>query len=139
MHEPQTKVSGRKLVPPPQPHGIYEVKGLFGALVTLQAAKLVNYPMYFEPNFEGTLWDWFHWIDDPNEQPSRKLKFAVKMELCCDTLKQVQPFGDASGIVLGQKVKLPLLYIDEGRITEIELSYDVTDVHGPYIQLKGTV
>lgn len=139
VHEPQTKVSGRKLVPPPQPVGIYEVRGLFGALVTLQAAKLVNYPMYFEPGYEGTLWDWFHWIDDPTLNKQWHRKFSLKMDLCRDALNRVQPFGDASAIILGQKIKLPLQRINEGRITEIEVSYDTTGDTGPYIELKGIV
>lgn len=139
VHEPQTKVSGRKLVPPPQPHGAYEVRGLFGSLVTLQAAQLVNYPMYFEPGYRDTLWDWFHWIDDPNENPKRHLKFTARLELCDDILARVKPFNDAAGIIVGQKIKLPLNYINEGRITEVEISYDITADTGPYVQLKGIV
>lgn len=138
-HEPETKVSGRKLVPPPQPFGAYEVRGLFGALVTFQEAMLVNYPMYFEPFYEGTLWDWFHWIDDANENPTMHQRFSLKLKLCCETMNKIKPYMDASSILLGQKVKLPLPYFNEGRITEIEVSYDVTTDVGPYIQLKGTV
>lgn len=139
VHEPQTKVSGRKLVPPPQPRGAYEVRGLFGSLVTLQAAQLVNYPMYFEPGYRDTLWDWFHWIDDPNDNPKRHLRFTARLELCDDILNRVKPFNEAAGIILGQKIKLPLNYINEGRITEVEISYDITDNIGPYVQLKGIV
>lgn len=138
-HQPQTKVSGRKLVPPAEPHGAYEVKGLFGALVTRQAAQLVNYPMYFEPGYDGSLWDWFHWIDDLNLNPRRYQRFKVKMDLCCDTLNNIQPFANGNNIILGQKIKLPLPYLNEGRVTEIEISYDPTEDTGPYIQLKGTV
>src|SRR5690606_22045049 len=139
IHEPQTKVLGRKSVPPPQQHGVYEVRGLFGSLVTLQAAQLVNYPMYFEPGFQGSLWDWFHWIDDPNENPKRHLRFTAKLELCNDILDTIGPFGHGARIILGQKVKLPLDYIHEGRITEIEINYDSSSAIGPYIQLRGIV
>lgn len=138
-HEPQTSVSGRKMVPGSQPQGIYEVLGIFGTLVTRQAAKLVNYPMYFEPGYKGNLWDWFHWIDDPTRNPKRHQRFTAKIKLCPDTLNAIRPFGHADGIVLGQKVKLPLPYIQDGRITEIEISYDVTNEYGPHIQLRGTV
>lgn len=140
VHEPQTKVSGRKLVPPVQPTGLYEVLGLFATMVARNPAQLVNYPMYFEPGYKDNLWDWFHWIDDINESPKRHLRFSAKMDLCCDTLQhKIKPFEDAASIVLGQKVKLPLAYINEGRITEIEISYDMTNDTGPYIQLKGIV
>lgn len=138
-HELETKIYGRKLVPPPQPVGIYEVRGLFGLLVTAQAAKLVNYPMYFEPGYENTLWDWFHFIDDPDFNPNRHMKFTAKMDLCCDTADRLSVYGLSDQSILGQKVKLPGGYPDEGRIKEIEISYDVSETIGPYIQLKGTV
>lgn len=139
QHEPHTKVLGRKLVPPPQPKGAYEVKGLFGALVTLQEAELVNYPMYFAPMYQGSMWDWFHWIDDPRNNPKQHKKFTIKMKLCCDTLDDVNPYNDASSIILGQKVKLPGNAPNEGRINEIEVSYSIGDNEEPYILLKGTV
>lgn len=139
QHVPHTKVLGRKLVPPPQPVGAYEVRGLFGALVTLRAAKLVNYPMYFAPGYQGSLWDWFHWIDDPRENPRQYKKFTIRMKLCCDILDEVKPFYDAGNIMLGQKVRLPGPAPNAGRVTEVEVSYDVSDNEEPYIQLKGTV
>lgn len=139
QHKPDTKVLGRKLVPPPQPVGVYEVKGIFGALVTRQAAKLVNYPMYFAPEYQGSMWDWFHWIDDPRGNPRQHKNFTVKMSLCCDTLDTVNPYNDAANIILGQKIKLPGPTPNEGRITEVEVSYNVSDNEEPYLVLKGFV
>lgn len=136
-HESYTKVSGENMVPGSKPLGMYTVRG--AGIITQKNAMLVNYPMYFEPGYKGTLWDWFHWIDDPKRSPKRHQKFSLKMELCKDLLERVKPFDDAANIILGQKVKLPLPFVNEGRITEIEISYDTSDKLGPYILLKGTV
>lgn len=109
-------------------------------------AMLVNYPMYFEPGYYDTLWDWFHWIDDPKLKPALNQNWTAKIDLCCEDLqaeangkRKLGVFNDAAGIALGEKVKLPFQYYPDGVITEIEVSYDPTDNLGQYIQLKGTV
>ena len=108
-HESYTKVSGENMVPGSKPLGMYTVRG--AGIITQKNALLVNYPMYFEPGYKGTLWDWFHWIDDPKRSPKRHQKFSLKMELCKDLLERVKPFDDAANIILGQKIKLPLPFV----------------------------
>lgn len=102
----------------------------------IKAALLVNYPMYFEAGFKDTMWDWFHWIDDPNINPQSKQEFTGKIELCCDVLQnKVKAFGDGSNSMLAQKVKLP--DNTDGVITEFTISYDTADQYGQYIEIKG--
>lgn len=107
---------------------------------------LVNYPMYFEPGYIDTLWDWFHWIDDPLKCPVLNQNWTAMIDLCCEDLQEdvngkrrLGVLNDASGIALSEKVKLPVPYYGEGTITEIEVSYDPGDEYGQYIKIKGTV
>jgi len=138
-HPQDTKVRGQGLTIPPFYPGYYTVTDFFGAREVKQPALLVNYPMYFEPGYYDTLWDWFHWIDDPKLKPVLNQNWTAKIDLCCEDLKKLEVFNDAAGINLGEKIKLPLQYYPDGTITEIEVSYDPTDTHGQFIQLKGTV
>lgn len=138
-HEPITKVLGSALTLSPNPPGIYYVANFFGAPVIQNPAELLNYPMYFEPFYYDTLWDWFHWIDDPLRNPVMNFNWRVKIKLCCDDLHTCQVLNDASGIVLGNKVKLPFQYYKDGKIREITVSYDTKDTYGQYIELSGTL
>ncbi len=137
-HPADTYVRGGGLTLPPFYPGYYTVTGIFGAFEIKRPALLVNYPMYFEPGYEDTMWDWFHWIDDPAKNPRIHMDFTAKIELCCEDLQKLKVFNDASNIALNEKVKLSLPYYSDGRITEIEVSYDNSNDEGPYIQLKGT-
>jgi hypothetical protein len=95
--------------------------------------------MYFEPGFEDTMWDWFHWIDDPLRTPSRNMNFTARFDLCCDVLEALGVFGDGTSVNLGHKILLPGKYYPEGRIKEIEVNYDTKNGTGQYIQVKGTL
>ncbi len=139
QHPDNTFVRGSGLTLPPTQPGYYLVTDFFGAREIKKPALLVNYPMYFEPGYENTLWDWFHWIDDPRKNPVMNMNWQARLELCCDDLKHLELFGDLTDIKLGQKVLLPLQYYNEGKVNEIEVSYDTSEDTGPYIQLKGTV
>lgn len=134
-HEPLTKVLGDNLTLRPNTEGVYTLGPLAGAVFTRSAARLVNYPMYFEPGYADTLWDWFHWIDDPLINPQLNREWSAKIELCCDALKRIKPFNNGKDIVLGQKVKLPNNL--DGKITEINISYKTNDVNGMFIEMKG--
>jgi len=136
-HPAFTDVKGAALTPSSSATGVYEARNYFGSLILHNAARLVNYPMYFEPHYKGTLWDWFHFIDDPRRNPQMNMSWNLKIELCCDDLKKLKVLGDASGIELLTKVKLPFQYYPEGLITEIEVSYDSSDEKGKYIMLRG--
>jgi len=141
-HPPKTTTAGSAINLGSFPYGYYTVNdwtGFTSKRIAKQPAKLVNYPMYFEPGYYDTLWDWFHWIDDPKLKPVLNQNWTAKIDLCCDDLKKLEVFNDAAGINLGEKIKLPLQYYPDGTITEIEVSYDPTETIGQYIQLKGTV
>lgn len=119
--------------------GQYIVKNRVGIGATIvRDAWLVNYPMYFEPGFKDTLWDWFHWIDDPYLNPALHQHVTARLELCCDTLKRIKPFNDGSNIILGQKMAVDSgKYYNEAVITEVTVSYDTSDQDGQYIELKA--
>lgn len=138
-HFPQTYVRGSKLSFGSYPIGTYKVQDYFGIDLASKPALLVNYPMYFEPHFKGTLWDWFHYIDDPERNPRLNKNWNVKIALCCEDLQLLQVFLDASNIRLGEKVKLPNVYNADGIITEITVSYNFSDNLGMYIEIKGIV
>lgn len=137
-HYPKTDVIGRGLTFPASPNGIYRVTDYFGLVLTERPALLVNYPMYFEPFYRDTLWYYFHWVDDPRHNPLINMDWDCKIALCCDDLKHIKCLGDASGIVLGQRVKTDVsAYFNNGVILEITVSYDPQDTYGPYIELRG--
>lgn len=136
-HAPKTKVRGSGLTLPPNQPGYYLVTDFFGAREYKQPALLVNYPMYFEPRYRGNMFDRFHWIDDPNRRGLPLRAFNVKLQLCCDVLKRLQVFGDASSIVLGEKLAMP--NGRDGEISEISASYDPTDRYGQWVELKGNI
>lgn len=138
-HEPETFVIGSTLSGGGSaPNGVYEARGLLGGFIYQQPASLINYPMYMEPGYYDTMWDLFHWIDDPRLNPVLNQDWNVKLEMCCDDLKKLKVFNDAGSIALGEKVKLPDKFYTDGRITEITVSYDPGDDMGQYIELKGT-
>ncbi len=138
-HYPKTDVIGKDLTFPASPNGIYRVTDLIGLVIAENPALLVNYPMYFEPWYLDTLWDWFHWIDDPRRNPKLNKDWRVKIRYCCEDAGRLGIKDDAAAIKLLQKIKLPLGYHQEGRLKEIELSFDPSDEYGQYIELRGDV
>jgi len=138
MHVPQTRVLSTKGTPGGIPAGVYKVQTFFGSLVAQNSARLLNYPMYYEPNFQGTLWDLFHFIDDPRINPKLNLNFDVKIELCCEYVQRLKLLGDGGDAELGAKVVLDLPFFPNGKITEIEMNTDPGDKLGPYLHIKGT-
>jgi hypothetical protein len=133
-HSPKTFVRGSGLTLPPNQPGYYLATDFFGAREIKRAALLVNYNMYMAVGYEDSMWDWFHWIDDPRRRNVLNRTATVKIEMCCDDLKRVQVFNDASTIVLGEKIALPL---GEGIITNIEVNYDGSQERGKYIEIKA--
>lgn len=149
---------------PPKPNPVYNpdqkqfdeinevnvnVKGFWGATVpgsnsyenqkdTVQA-RLVNYPMYFSSKFKDNLYDWFHWIDDPNIKPSMNMNWDCQIGLCCEDLKKLGVFDGANRLQLLERVKVPNGYYSDGILTEITVNYDSSDDYGKNIKLKGTV
>lgn len=136
-HYPDTTVIGEDLTLSATPNGIYRVTDYFGIVITENPAILCNWPMYFEPWYYDTLWDLFHWIDDPNKQPRINMNWSVKIRLCCEDLQKCGVFNDGSAVVLGQKVRLPYGMYPDATINEITVNYDTSDEYGMYIELKG--
>jgi hypothetical protein len=137
-HPPQTKVRGQGLTLPPFYPGYYTVTDFFGAREIKQPVLLPNFFMFFEPGYYDTMWDWFHWIDDPRYNPRMQYRWEAKMGLCCDDVKNLGVFAGGD-IALSKKVKLPLQYFTDGRISEIEVNYSTEPPLGAHIILKGTV
>lgn len=133
-YPPQTFVIGSNLTIPTSPKGYYYVSDYFGIQVAKQPAYLMNYPMYFEAGYLETLWDRFHWIDDPKRNPRHNLTWSCKVELCCDTLQQLEAFAQGA---TGRTVKLPLNFYPNGVIKEITVDYETSDL-GQHILLRGT-
>ncbi len=136
-HYPKTDVIGQNLTFPATPAGVYKVDDLIGNNVAQRPALLCNYPMFFEPYYKGTLWDYFHWIDDPRRNPKMNMDFSVKIRLCCKDLVICGVLNDASNIILGQKIKLPFGFYKDGVIKEISVNYEVTGIYGEYIEIRG--
>lgn len=140
VHNPETFVKGSGSNLGSFPPDYYTVRTALGiAVITQQPAQVMNYPMFFEPRFYDSLWDWFHWIDDPKRKGQIKQSWSLKIKLCCDDLKRLGLFGDVNFVALGEKIKLPLRYSQDGRLTEITVSYDPSDDLGQWIELKGVV
>ena len=138
-HLPETHVIGSAWTPGGVPTGIYRVADMPGGLVMHNAARLVNYPLYFEPGYLDTLWDWFHWIDDPVANPQMRLSWRVKIDLCCEYLTRLNIFNvKGGGVKLPVKVRLPIRFYPDGRLEEVDIVYDATNESGAHIELKGT-
>lgn len=132
VHPPKDKVQGNQS---PPSNGVYTVTKPGGNIT--KPAWLVNYPMYFDHRFEGTLWDWFHWIDDPAFNPGTNRTITARLELCADTIERLGVLNDSQDIILGQKIKTSDPLTPEATITSIEISYDTSDEDGMYIQIKA--
>ncbi|AZA74779.1 hypothetical protein [Chryseobacterium indoltheticum] len=101
--------------------------------------KLINYPLAFDANFTGNLYDRFHQIDDPRVNPPMNKNFELKIQLCTPELIRLGVFDGSSDIAIGRKVKLNAgQFYKEGTIEEIELSFDASDKLGRWIKIKGT-
>lgn len=140
LYEVETSVTGNKLTWGQEVEGNYQVKRTpFNSLAYERAALLVNYPMYFSARFQGNLFDWFHWIDDPNVNPKMNMQWSLKIDLCCEDIKKLGLMGGTSDVMLLQKVKIPNQYYSDGLLTEITISYDGESNEGRNIELKGTL
>lgn len=136
-HPYNTFVKGQNGVLGQFPQGYYTVRNFVSTLIYQRPALLVNFPMYMDAEFEGTMWDLFHFIDDPARYPALKQNWSVKIDNCCANAELLGIYGDASGIQLGQKIKLPRDFYPDGRIKEITLVNDPENEYGSHIEIKG--
>ncbi len=118
--------------------GTYFVTDFFGNTIYSAPARLCNYPMYFEPHFKGTLWDWFHWIDDPKKNPTMRMNWTANIQLCCEDIQICGLDEDGTGAQLLETVLLPIPYYNKGIIKQFKLSYDSTNQYGKLIEIQGT-
>lgn len=138
-HPTNNSVIGQALTSGSTPNGVYAVKDYFGSIVWNNAARLVNYPMYFNPGYQDTIYDWFWWIDDPRLNPRMGLKWTVWIDLCCEDLNRCGVLNDASGVIIGQKVKIPIAFFPDGKVEEVTVSYKSSEEIGKFIELTGTI
>lgn len=134
-HPPDTYVSGRGLTFGSQTPGLYQVRDIIGTKFYEMKARLINYPMYMGIGYQDTMWDWFHWVDDPNKRSVLLRTAKFKVEACCDLIERLGLFGDGTQTVLGEKVLLPSN--TQGTITGIRLIYDSSSERGQHIEITA--
>lgn len=138
-HPPEWFVRGSGLPIVNTPSGWYTVSDFFGIVKYQKPALLVNYPMYFAPGFYDGMWDWFHWLDDPTNNPALNMNWRLKIPLCCEDLNTLSVWNDGSDVQLTQLVKLDNAFFPDGKITEITVDYDPASDRGMAIEIKGIV
>jgi hypothetical protein len=123
------------------PDGVYQVRNIVGGVELSAAAILVNYPMYFEPHYKDTLWDRFHFIDDPRRYPRLNKQWNLKIPLCCEDIEKLKLVGTINEQMLLSSVLLDVPFYNVGIITKIVVSYEneEQDGIGQYIELSGIV
>lgn len=136
-----TNVIGYSLGFIPAVPGKYTIIDWFGINVSQNAAILVNYPLFFNPYYRDSMWDWFHWIDDPYRLPRLRKEWHLKIPLCDEDLNKLGLIGDGMNAKLLQSVLLDATFYNQGVITDINVGYDTGNElgTGQYIQLKGYV
>ena len=137
-HPPQTDVN-MKFPFSTSPDGVYEVKNILGGVELAAAAILVNYPMYFEPHYKQTLWDRFHFVDDPRRYPRLNKRWNLKIPLCCEDIEKLKLVGTINEQRLLASVLLDVPFYNVGIITKIVVNYDSESEIGQYIELSGIV
>lgn len=139
-HPPKTKIIGRFPVFGATP-GVYAVTSIVGTTHIPAPAILVNYPMYYEPHYLGSLWDVYHWINDPVRYPRLNKKWSVKIPLCCEDVERLRLTGNINGQRLLDTVLLDTPYYNLGVITKIRVVYEVGEDGGTgqYIEISGIV
>lgn len=139
IHHPNNYVRGSGMNPVPNNAGYYTISNFTGLMQIKQKIRLMNYHMFVAPGYNDTLWDWFHWIDDPNQNRNMNMEWRVRIEKCCDDMLRLGLVDGPTEIALGAKVFLPARFHDEGIITTISLNCDPNSEFGPNIEIKGTL
>lgn len=101
---------------------------------------LYNYPMFFDAQFKGNLYDRFFDIEDPRTGSLLNKTWDLQIRNCCDNLRRLGVDGNGSNVAIGRRVRLfKDGYYTEGIIESIEVNYDVTDRNGKFIRLRGKI
>jgi hypothetical protein len=138
IHPPNTSVN-MKFPDVAAPTGVYQVTNIFTGVEMSAAAILVNFPMYFEPHYKDTLFDWFHFCDDPRRYPKLNKKWMLKIPLCCDNIEILRLTNTINEQKLLNSVLLDTTYYNVGIVTSITASYKQDEEIGKFIQLRGIV
>lgn len=100
---------------------------------------LINYPMFFDAQYKGNLWD-FHQSEDPRINPAFNKEFELSIPLCCENLQRLNIFNDSGNINIERKVKIDAgEFYKDGIIKEIELNFDSRNNRGRHIKIKGRI
>ncbi|MEG0187959.1 MAG: hypothetical protein RR668_04790, partial [Algoriella sp.] len=100
---------------------------------------LINYPMYFDAQYKGNLWD-FHQSEDPRINPNFNKEFELSIPLCCENLKRLNIFNNSGNINIERKVKIDAgQFYKDGIIKEIELNFNSKNSKGRHIKIKGII
>ncbi len=59
----------------------------WGTTLYAKPTKMFNYPLYFDGNYKGNLYDLHATTDNPYQINLGNKQVEIKLELCCDTLK----------------------------------------------------
>lgn len=142
-HFPNTQVIGQ-FPPFGTPVGEYAVTSIIGTTIVSTPAILVNFPMYFEPHYKETLWDRYHYIDDPYRNPKLNKNWKLKIPLCCEDVDKLALTGSVNAQKLVSTVLLDVEYYNLGVITSIKVVYATGDGEdntgtGQYIEISGFV
>lgn len=102
-------------------------------------ATISNYPMVFDAQYNGNLWQ-FHETDDPRLNPPINNQFELAIPLCCDTLNRLKVFENSGSINLERRVKINGgTYYTDGIIKEISLHFSSKNKLGQHIKIKGLI
>ena len=100
---------------------------------------LINYPMFFDADFKGNLWD-FHQSEDPRINPNFNKDFELSIPLCCENLHRLNVFNNSSNINIERRVKIDAgEFYKEGIIKEITLNFNSKNKLGRHIKIKGRI
>lgn len=127
LHPRNTKLRGVRV----QYQGDYIVEDFLGTDHIVEPCLLKNFPMYFNPGFKDTLWDWFWFIEDPRFTPRLGMRWTVDVESCAEDRKHLGVYSDTNiNLKLGYAIKLPNNFYLDGVIDEITIKYS-TDEQNP--------
>ncbi|MDK7375959.1 hypothetical protein QP519_10475 [Weeksella virosa] len=100
---------------------------------------VINYPMFYDAQYKGNLWD-FHQTKDPRFNPVMNKEFELSIQLCAEALHRLNILENSGNVNIERKVKIDAgEYYKEGIIKEIEINFDGRKNKGRYIKIKGTV
>lgn len=97
--------------------------------------NVYNYPLYLDADYKNNLYDRFHEIDNPLNNPEINQEFSASLDLCCDLMTTLGCWDDdfikIGAVVVVENRNGRLI---KARLTDIEPDYSLGKIN-----LKGTV